>query len=69
MPCTEFSKGCDECERKGNVMGLFTCPTCKGAGTVTKKQASSRKGGSEDAEVECTTCDGSGQLEKPPSWS
>jgi len=50
-------------------MGLFTCPTCKGSGTVTKKQASSRKGGSEDAEVECTTCDGSGQLEKPPSWS
>lgn len=47
---------------------LWTCPTCNGKGTVEVRRQSRHKGeGEEVDQVDCNTCDGSGQLESPPA--
>lgn len=46
---------------------LYQCPTCHGRGTVQVRKQSRRKGeGDEVTEQDCNTCDGAGQVEKPP---
>jgi len=50
------------------VTMLWTCPTCNGKGTVEVRRQSRHKGeGEEVDQVDCNTCDGSGQLESPPA--